>query len=337
MKKIRVAIVGTGYIGDFHARAILNAGGAEITVACARTRESAGAFAKRYEIPHATTRALSIAGRDDVDAVVIGTPNKFHAPYALAMLEAKKHVLLEKPMAMNAKEAAAVARAARRYKRTVLVGHMWRFDAEVNYIRGAVKEGLIGDVVRTKGYGIHENWGPSGWFVKKKLAGGGALADMGVHAIDTARYIMGDPAPKMVYASIGTHYGDYDVDDTGVIMITWANGAVSVVESGWWQPHMDGPEAGTGIFGTKGYAGLFPTQLKISAGGLPGTFKPSLPERSDHCGQAIYDRQMEHFLDCVRRRKKPTPGVDEGLTIMKIVDAAYRSARSGKVVKCSAL
>jgi len=67
-------------------------------------------------------------------------------------------------------------------------------------------------IIKTKGYGIHENWGPSGWFTQKELAGGGALADMGVHAIDTVRYILGDPKPVTVYAQIRTHYGDYDVD-----------------------------------------------------------------------------------------------------------------------------
>ena len=80
------------------------------------------------------------------------------------------------------------------------LGHMWRFDTEVNYLKKAVESGRLGRIIKTKGYGIHENWGPSGWFTQKDLAGGGALADMGVHAIDTVRYILGDPKPQTVYA-----------------------------------------------------------------------------------------------------------------------------------------
>ncbi len=333
MKKKGMAIIGTKFIGNFHARAIGKVEGAEMVAACARTKKSAKEFAGVYGIPFHTTEFEKVVSRDDVDALVIGTPNKYHYPYAMAALKSGKDVLIEKPMTVSLREAQEIARAARRYRRLVLVGHMWRFDREVNYVRGVVKEGLIGRVVKTKGYGIHENWGPSGWFVKKELAGGGALVDMGVHALDTARYIMGDPRPESVCAHIGTYYGRYDVDDMAVLMVRWDNGAVSMVESGWWNPHMDGPEASTQLFGARGYARVFPTELKIEAGGLPGRFRPPMPERAEHCDQVIYDRQMEHFLDCIRRRKQPSPGLETGLTIMRILDAAYKSARSGRAIK----
>jgi predicted dehydrogenase len=77
----------------------------------------------------------------------------------------------------------------------------------------------LGNVIRTTGYGIHTHWGPSGWFTQQQYAGGGALADMGIHAIDTVRFLLGDPDPRSVYAKIGTHSGNYDVDDTAVLMI----------------------------------------------------------------------------------------------------------------------
>ena len=332
MEKVRLAIIGTRGIGMRHAEAALAAGGAEITACAAKTRESAEFFAEKYDVPFATTNYLSIASRDDVDAVVICTPNTFHSPYPLAMMRAGKDVLLEKPMAVNARLAALIARSAMKYKRIVLVGHMWRFDDEVNWARDVVKKGLIGKVIKSHAYGIHVNWGPVGWFVEKRLAGGGALADMGLHAIDTVRCILGDPEPKSVYDSVGTHYGDYDVDDTGVIMITWDNGATSLIESGWWQPHMDGPEAGTRLYGTEGYASLYPTFLKFKVGGFPGEFHPPMPEREEHCTQAMYDRQMEHFIKCVRTRKTPSPGLDEGQVILRIVDAAYRSSKSGQAI-----
>jgi predicted dehydrogenase len=333
MKKVRVAIIGTGYIGNYHARGLTKVPGVEIAAACGLPRKACQEFADTYGITYVTTRALNLAKRDDIDAVVLGLPNKFHAPYALAMIAAGKDVFVEKPMAMNPAEGLKIAQAAKKYKRVVMSGHMWRFDTEVNFIRDAVKSGKIGKIVKTKGYGIHVNWGPAGWFAQKKLAGGGALADMGVHALDTVRYIMGDPKPKRVYAHIGTYYGDYDVDDTGILMITWDNGATSLIESGWWQPHMDGPEAGTRLYGTEGYASLYPTFLKFKVGGFPGEFHPPMPEREEHCTQAMYDRQMEHFIACIRKRKKPSPGLDEGQVILRIVDAAYKSSKSGQAVK----
>ena len=203
-----------------------------------------------------------------------------------------------------------------------MVGHMWRFDAEVNFIKDKVDAGKLGKIIKTKGYGIHENWGPSGWFVQKELAGGGALADMGVHAIDTARYLLGDPVPKQVYAKIGTYYGDYDVDDTGIILISWDNGAASIIESGWWQPHMDGAEAATQLFGTEGYASIFPTLLKTTKGDLAGEYKPLMPEREEHCDQVIYTRQMEHFIDCIKNDTKPLIDAEEGMEILRMAEEA---------------
>jgi predicted dehydrogenase len=215
-----------------------------------------------------------------------------------------------------------------------MVAHCWRFDKDVNWLKKQAPK--LGRIIRTKGYGVHSNWGPAGWFTQKQLAGGGALADMGIHALDTARFLLGDPQPVSVYARIGTHYKGFDVDDTGVIIVEWDNGATAYVESGWWQPHMDGPEAATQLYGTQGFGQLFPTQLE-----LPNakTQKVDLVKsgfkfpREEHCPQTMYDAQMAYFLNCVRNRTTPVPGGLEGLTNMKIVDAAYKSSQTGKVVK----
>jgi predicted dehydrogenase len=196
-----------------------------------------------------------------VDALVICTPNFLHAPQSIAALEAGFHVMLEKPMAMNTTEALAMQMAAQRSGAQLMVAHCWRFDEEVRWLKARTKK--LGKIIRMKGIGVHSNWGPGDWFTQKALAGGGALADMGIHAIDTARYLLGDPQPVSVYANIGTYYGDFDVDDTGTIIINWENGVTTFIESGWWQPHMDGPEAATHLYGTKGFGQVFPTRMEI--------------------------------------------------------------------------
>ncbi|MEZ5106374.1 MAG: Gfo/Idh/MocA family oxidoreductase [Draconibacterium sp.] len=332
MENIRVALIGAGYIADYHARGLQSIPGVEIVAVAALTFDSAHKFAQKYNIKLATDEALSLATNNEIDAVVISTPNKFHAPYAIEFLKTGKDVFLEKPMAMNAVEGKEIADVAEINNRLVMSGHMWRFDTDVNYVKSIIDSGKLGKIVKTKGYGIHENWGPAGWFAKKELAGGGALADMGVHAIDTVRYLLGDPKPLKVYAKIGTYYGGYDVDDTGIVMISWDNGTETIIESGWWQPHMDGPEAGTGLFGTEGYASVFPTFLKLKTAGVPSRLEPKLPVRAEHCEQGMYTRQMEHFIDCIRTGKQPVPGLSEGQVILDIVDAAIKSSETGEVV-----
>ena len=196
--------------------------------------------------------------------------------------------------------------------------------------------GRLGRVIRTKGYGVHVAWGPAGWFTQRALAGGGSMADMGVHAVDTARFLLGDPRPVSVYARIGTHYGDFDVDDTGLIMVNWQDGSTSYFESGWWQPHADGPCAGTQIYGTAGFGQVFPTYLELMQlnptqrerveSGYPAQEKWGAP-------QAMYDAQLAHFVDCIRSGRQPGPDGEVGLVNMQIVDAAYESAGRDEVVR----
>ncbi|HKG52971.1 MAG TPA: Gfo/Idh/MocA family oxidoreductase, partial [Anaerolineales bacterium] len=239
---MRIAFAGTGYISKIHARAAQNCG-AELVAVVNHKAESMAAFANDYGIPRQYESVEGLLKDGNLDALVIGTPNYLHASQTIAALNAGVHVMVEKPMSMNVSEAEKIVEAAENSGAVLMVAHCWRFDPEVLWLKEQLQK--LGNIIRTKGIGVHVHWGPSGWFTQREFAGGGALADMGIHALDTARFLLGDPKPVAVYAKIGTHYKNFDVDDTGVIMIEWDNGATSYVESGWWQPHADGPEAAT--------------------------------------------------------------------------------------------
>ncbi len=332
MQPVGIALIGSGFIAGYHARGLTGLPGVQVKAVCSRRRSVAEQFAAEHGIPLVTDTVGDLLERDDIQAVVISTPNKFHAPYSCDFLRHGKDVLVEKPMAMNAEQGREMMRCAQEHARILMVGHMWRFDDHVNSLREQIRAGTLGQIVKTKGYGVHVDWGPAGWFVEHELSGGGALADMGIHAIDTVRYLLGDPLPREVYAKINTSFGSYDVDDTGMVMITWQTGTVSLIESGWWHPHADGPEASTQLFGTRGYASLFPTLIKRKVGDSWEEFSPSCAPRQEHCDQAMYTRQMEHFVQCVRSRAQPAVGGLQGLVNLQIIDAAYESARTGQAV-----
>ena len=332
---VRLAFAGTGYIAKVHARAARKLSDVSLVAVVNHRRPSMEAFARDFAIARQYTRIEDLLADGGVDAICISTPNYLHAPQTIAALEAGVHVLVEKPMATNAREARAMIEASQRTGALLMVAHCWRFDKDVQWLKEHVDAGRLGRIVRTKSYGVHARWGPGGWFTKKQLAGGGALVDMGVHAIDTTRFLIGDPWPVRVYARIHTYYGDYDVDDTGVLLVEWDNGVVSYVESGWWQPHTDGPEAATRLYGTRGYGSVFPTYVDIFEPhkGRSERIESGFPfPRADHCPQDMYDRQMAYFIDCVRQHRPPVPGGKEGWVNMLIIDAAYESARSHRVV-----
>jgi len=309
----RVALFGCGWIQDFHARGVLEHGGEIVAVANHR-EETARAFAERYDIPRVTTDWEALAADPEVEAAVVSTPNALHAPQSAALLRNGKHVMVEKPMATSVAGCDEVIAASREGDAFLMVAHCWRFRDEVRAMRARIAAGELGEIVKTHGYGVHAGWGPSGWFTDPELAGGGALVDMGVHAIDTARYLLGDPAPGRVCATIGTRYaeGRYTVDDDGVVMIAWDNGTNSVVESGWWHPHMGGLEADTEVYGTKGYARIWPAEAP--------------PADYEHCTQPMYSAQVAEFLDAIGEGRQPRPSGEDGRVVMQIVEDAYRSA-----------
>ncbi len=331
---MKIAFAGAGYIINIHAKAAKAQKDVELAVVVEKYSDKAAALAQKFKIKNQYETVEQMLKSGGVDALVIGTPNFLHAPQAIAALKAGVHVMVEKPMAMNAREAEKMMEASAKSGAKLMVAHCWRFDEDVLWLKKESKK--LGRIIRTKGIGVHTHWGPAGWFTQKQLAGGGALADMGIHALDTARFLLGDPQPVSVYAKLGTHYKDFDVDDTGVIIIEWDNGATSFIESGWWQPHADGPEAATQLYGTQGFGQLFPTQLELpnaktqKVDVLKSGFK--FPRR-EHCPQSMYDAQMAHFVDCIRKNKTPIPGGAEGLINMKVVDAAYKSSKTGKVVE----
>jgi predicted dehydrogenase len=311
---IRVALIGNGWIQSFHARGVEAYPGAELVAVANHREESARAFADRHGIARVTTDWQGLAADPAIDAAIVATPNALHAPQSIAFLRNGKHVLVEKPMATSVAECDAMIGAAASSGASLMVAHCWRFRDEVIAMRDRIAAGAFGEVVKTRGYGVHAGWGPSGWFTDPALAGGGALVDMGVHAIDTARFLLGDPDPRRVCAAVGTRYaeGRYDVDDDGELLISWSNGTTSIVESGWWQPHLGGLEADTEIYGTAGYDRIWPAE--------------PLPEGVEHCTQPMYTAQVREFLSAIDEGRAPRPGGADGRVVIDVVERAYASA-----------
>ena len=326
---LKFAIAGAGYIANIHAQAIKTLPETKLVAVVDRFPKTATKFQEKFQVKHSYSTVDDLLHNTSIDALIISTPNYLHFPQTISALKAGVHVMVEKPMAMNATEAYQMMETSQKSDALLMVAHCWRFDPEVLWLCQQAESGCLGKIIRTKGIGVHQLWGPSGWFTEARFAGGGAMADMGIHALDTARFLLGDPQPDSVYARIGTYYKDFAVDDTGIIIVNWKSGVSSYIESGWWQPHADGPEAATQLYGTHGFGQLFPTYIKDqNQVHDPGFTHP----RKEHCPQSLYNDQMAYFVQCIQANRVPCPGAVEGWTNMKVVDAAYESARTGKVV-----
>ncbi len=314
-RPLRAVVLGYGFIADLHVRAAATLPDVRIVGVSGHRLDRAAAFAERHGVERVTTDWASLVAEPDVDLVVIGTPNSLHADQATHALDHAKHVLVEKPMATNLDDADRMIAAAERAERTLAVGHMWRHHPDVIALRDRVAAGEFGVVVRTHGWGVHANWGPSGWFTDPVLAGGGALIDMGIHAVDTARFLLSDPTPERVTASIGVgRYGEYDVDDDGIVVIDWSNAVRSSIEFGWWQPRLGGLEADTEVLGTGGVDRIWTMPLPPPAGYV-------------HCDVPMYATQLTDVVGACRSGGEPVASAEVGRTALAVVDAAYRSSR----------
>ena len=313
-RPLRAVVLGYGFIGDMHVRAAATLDDVDVVGVSGHRLDRATDFARRHGIERVTTDWASLCSEPDIDLVIIGTPNSLHAEQAIHALDHAKHVLVEKPMAISTVDADRMIEAAERAERTLAVGHMWRHHPDVIALRDRIAADEFGSIVRTHGWGVHAGWGPSGWFTDPQLAGGGALIDMGIHAIDTARFLLGDPSSERVTASIGIGcHGDHGVDDDGIVLIDWSNGVRSSVEFGWWQPRLGGLEADTEILGTDGTDRIWTMPLPPPADYV-------------HCDVPMYAAQLADVADACRNGTTPIASSEVGRTAIAIVEAAYADA-----------
>jgi 1,5-anhydro-D-fructose reductase (1,5-anhydro-D-mannitol-forming) len=193
-RKIRYGILGFGLFAERAiAPAIRASSNSELIAIQKRSLAAAEAKAQVLGIPLAFDSVEKLVAHEDVDAVYIVSANAFHSPSTIAAARAKKHVLVEKPMAMNAAEARKMIAACRQHGVTLMVGHMLRLSPLVRRMRDIVQSGMIGDITAARADFIYDaQTSHRTWLFDRKLAGGGPIYDIGVHGLDTLRFILND-------------------------------------------------------------------------------------------------------------------------------------------------
>jgi predicted dehydrogenase len=347
--KIRLGIIGSGNIGNVH----MNIFGqlkddVEIVALTDLNYPLAQQCAAKHGIPTVYKTNDELIQDPNIDAIVIGVPNQWHAPLAVQALHAGKHVLLEKPMAINAQAAREIVKAQHETGKVLMIPHQMRWDWLPLQVKQQIDNGSIGSIYNAKvGWfrrkGI-PGWGT--WFTDHQQSGGGPLIDIGVHMLDLAFFFLGDAKPVSVFGStyaefgpkkrgIGTWgtpdwSGSYNVEDLATAMIKLDNGSTLTLEVSW-AVHMDtdsshfihlmGSEGGASIVGNKG-------KLLTETFERAAEVELITPEKDE--GGRI--RLSRHFVECIREGKQPDTSVMTGFTNNLILDAIYESSRTGHEV-----
>ena len=268
----------------------------------------------------------------EIDAVINALPNYLHAPVTISMLQRGKHVLCEKPMATTVSQARAMAAAADAARRKLMIAHVWRSSLEVQWLREIVRTGELGFITKAKAHAMVAGRGPQldSWFVRPEMSGGGALADVGIHGIDTLSFLFDDRLnPVKVAARIANNERPLEVEDTANVVIEYDNGLVAEVEAGWYQAHASHPHGAIELFGAEGYASTLPARSEFGAENARRERPPSPGLQPSHIEPLMYAAQIEHFLSCILEDRQPACDGHQGVRNMIVLEAAYASAHGG--------
>ncbi len=350
-KKLRVGIIGCGNISHSHTQAYKNNPNVEVVACCDINEQRAKDYAKNYGIPNAFGNVDEMLKMKDLDAVSVCVWNNGHNPETLKALRAKKHVLCEKPLAMNTEQALEMQRVAKENNRLLMVGFVKRFAGTTATFKDFDDKGTFGNLYLVKAKYLRRNGNPGGWFADKKRSGGGPLIDLGVHVIDLSRYLLGKPKAVSVYGATFEKLGmkkeikgvshwhpmDYSekdqctVEDAVIAMIRFDDGSVLEVEASFTLNIKEG-QTSLEVFGDKGGA-LVEPKLEIfkDENDYMVNITPVIEDSGNVFGN-MFQNEINHFVDCVLNNKECLCPVEDGVELMRILDAIYESAKTGHEV-----
>jgi len=348
MKKLRCGFVGGGTIMRIHAEALSQRQDVEMIAVAEVVEPMLATSADMFNIPGRYRDFEEMFRQETLDLAIIGVPNAFHAAATLAALNAGCHVLCEKPPAMNVAEAKTMAATAEKHNLRLAYGLHMRFTAQVEAAHRYLAAGRLGDVYHASTHWLRRRGIPGlgSWFTTKAVAGGGVMIDVGVHELDLAHYLMGQPKPiaasGVAHARFGidpANYnylsmwgtpvpeGPFDVDDFTAALIRFENGASLMLQVSWAANTPEGRSLR--VMGTKGGIFLEQDQLKIITedNGFNADITPLFNN------QDVRVAQLEHFIDCVRNPEKELRvDAQQGLVLQHMLDAVYQSAETGREV-----
>jgi predicted dehydrogenase len=359
MKIIKVGIIGCGGIANGkHMPSLAKVEGCEMVAFCDIVLERAEKAAKQYGTPDAKVFVdyKDLLAMEEIDVVHVLTPNRSHSFITVDALRAGKHVMCEKPMAINSKEAKLMLDTARETGKKLTIGYQSRFRPDSLYLKQEAEAGVFGDIYYAKATAIRRRAVPTwGVFLNEYEQGGGPLIDIGTHALDLTLWVMNNYKPKFCVGTTyhklnqdteqGNAWGNWDpekftVEDSAFGFVVMENGATINLESAWALNTLDVREAVTSFCGTLAGADMN-DGLRINGirNNVPYTLKPALNAESGaayfdaHGKESPSDREARLWIEAVINDTEPFVKPIEAYTVTRILEGIYESAKTGDIYR----
>jgi len=352
--KLKIAVIGCGGISTAaHMPAYEKMDNVEVVALCDIKIEKAKQLAQKFGVKDVYEDYNDVLNIPGLDAVDICTPNYLHSVIAVKALEKGINVFCEKPDATNVAEANKMKVAAEKSGKLLMVMRNNRYMPISSYLKKYIEDGKMGDI-----YAARCGWqrrrgipGKGGWFTTKEQSGGGPLIDLGVHMIDLTMWLMGNPKPVAVTGctytefansdvsdSIHSDFGEkqadgiFDVEDLAMGFIRFENGACMQIEFSW-ASNIEKENRFFELRGNKSGATWNDVENKLKIFSEEyGATVDFLPNIENGGGVKIHEANIRHFVDCLNGKAEPMFVPEQGLNMVKILEAMYNSAKSGKEV-----
>ncbi len=334
-EKVRIGVIGTGAICQLmHLPILAERRDVEVVAVADLDDMKAQSVARRFGVGRVLDDDALVAD-DEIQGVVISAPSFVHESLARACLEAGKHVLVERPLALSAGGVRWIMKAAREAGRSVILGMAHRYQPNVRALRSAIAGGALGKLgsVRVTWLNRAVRRPRGGWRRRALESGGGALMDLGVPALDLALWTMG--YPKLARVSAVTPGDGFDVEEEAHLHAATPDGVALSLAASW---RLHGPDDRHQLeaLGSEGSAVLLPLSIHREEAGRTVDVTPRHP--SPRGGETLfangYRRLLDHFVAVVARRAEAEPPAEQA-ALMSLVEAAYESARRGREIELS--
>ena len=329
---VRIGVIGAGAIAQLaHLPVLSKMRGAQLVALCDNDGAKARALADRFDVPDVFTDIEDLLEFDELDAVIVATPNHLHEPHVLSALAAKVDVLCERPLALTAKGVDRIVAAAERGGRKVLVANNHRFRSDVQALDRFLRGGELGKL-----QGVRMGWyaprgTAEGWRLRRAEAGGGVLFDHGLMLLDLAFWLLDEPPVERVSAQMDRGRGANAVDEAALVTIACTPGLSLAMDLNrayvgeserWWFE----------VVAARGSARLAPLRVVKELNGRPTDVSPTGASTRDSAFIQSYRAELAHFLSVLRDESPYEPPTDQS-RIHKLIEMIYRAAEEGKEVR----
>jgi predicted dehydrogenase len=334
MSKLKIALAGVGGISQIvRIPTLKKMEDVELVAICDVDEAKVGFIADKYDIPRVYYDFQNLLKKEELDGVFICTPNNFHFPMALASIDKGIPTLVEKPVALNSDQTLRLFEKAKSKNTRLVVGMNYRFRDDAVILKEFMQKGEIGQPFYVK-MGWLRHWSRpklQNWLTDSKISGGGVLMDMGIQLIDLSLWLLGTPKVTNVRAYSYNLFMEGDVEDSAVAIIETENNEVITVEVSW-RMHLEKDMNYAHVFGKEGSAFMNPLRLYKELHGNLVNVTPVDFESNVDVFKKSFSNEMRNFINVLKGEEEPVTPIEDGVYLMKILDAIFKSAKIGQQI-----